>query len=120
MTPRPTFGIPYAKAGVLSNDLEGLLSRLIDAWTGDGVNEPVRDADHFIGTWARTILTELKVTDAYYVTCPECGKRIYGAGRTEDEVTKGAGIKYARHYAWHHTRERLGSNLSALVIEDQP
>ena len=110
-----TIGIPYAEAGVLSSDLEGLLSQVIDAWNTD----PVEDADKFVGGWARSILAELRVTDSYYVICPECGKRIFGVGRTEDEVTKGAGIKYARHYAWKHTKERLGSNLSAIVIAEK-
>ena len=33
----------------------------------------------------------------YHVTCPNCGYKFYGKGRTEDKVTKGAGLEYAIH-----------------------
>lgn len=115
---RPKIGIPYAEAGMLSSVIEELLDQVVNAWVGDGVNEPdIEDVDEFYQAWARTILSELKIADAYYLTCPECGKRIVGAGRTEDQVTKGAGDKYARHYAWMHTKEGLGSNLSNLEVQ---
>jgi hypothetical protein len=94
--------------------LEELLDQLVDAWQ----NQPVEDVDEFYQAWARMILKSLEVHDAYFVICPVCGKKLYGSGRTEDEITKGAGKRYARHYAWAHTGERLGTNLSAVVIAD--
>ena len=111
---RKTIGIPYAEAGMLSSELEELLDQMVDAWQ----NNPVEDVDEFYQAWAVMMLKSLKITDRYFVTCPECDKKLYGSGRTEDEITKGAGVRYARHYAWAHTKERLGSNLSAVVIED--
>jgi hypothetical protein len=111
MATKPPIGIPYAEAGVLSADLEGLLSQMIDAWNTD----PVEDADEFVGGWARSIMTELDIADTYYLTCPECDKRLPSGGGTEDEVTKGAGDRYARHYAWQHTKARLGTVPSDLA-----
>jgi hypothetical protein len=40
----------------------------------------------------------------YYVQCPKCpgpGGKMYGQGRTEDEITKSAASLYAWHYEWH-------------------
>jgi hypothetical protein len=105
-----TIGIPYAKPGMLSSDLEELLAELVGEMHDEGYGP------EFEANWARTILSSLKIPDAYYVTCPECDKRIEGKGRTEDEVTKCATVKYARHYAWQHTKERLGANLSNLEV----
>ncbi len=38
----------------------------------------------------------------YHVTCPTCGYKFYGKGRTEDKVTKSAGLEYAIHYEKTH------------------
>ena len=109
-------GIPYAKPGMRSSTLEELLNRLVEELHDEGYGP------EFEANWARSILTELEVHDAYFVTCPVCSKKLYGPVRriaaTEDTVTKGANARYARHYAWAHTDERLGSNLSAIVIAD--
>lgn len=115
-------GIPYAQPGMRSSALEELLNTLIEELWDEGYGP------EFEANWARTILTELEIHDAYFVTCPECGKKLsdqeferfdlHGSGRTEDAITKGAGKRYARHYAWAHTDERLGTNLSAIVIAD--
>ncbi len=40
--------------------------------------------------------------NGYNVTCPQCGDRFYGTGRTEDEVTKSVGVDYAIHYEKTH------------------
>lgn len=108
MTTKPTIGIPYAKPGVLSSDLEQILARLVGEILDEGYGP------EFEANWAQTIMAELKVADAYFVTCPECDQRIYGAGGTEDEVTKSTASKYARHYAWQHTKARLGTVPSDL------
>lgn len=108
------YGIPYAKAGVLSSDLEELLAQMVEEIQNEGYHP------EFYEAWARMILSSLKIPEAYYVTCPECDKRIDGAGRTEDEVTKCAGIKYARHYAWAHTEGHLGTVPGDGVIQRAP
>jgi hypothetical protein len=112
MTDRPTIGIPYAKPGVLSSDLEELLARLVEEMHDEGYGPG------FEANWAQTILSELDIPDRYYVTCPVCDKRIGSGGGTEDEVTKGTASKYARHYAWQHTKARLGTVPSSLEVQN--
>ncbi len=107
-----TIGIPYAKPGMRSSTLEELLNQLIEELHDEGYGP------EFEANWAKTILGELEVNDRYFVTCPECDKKLYGSGRTEDDITKGANVRYARHYAWAHTGQRLGTNLSRVEIAD--
>lgn len=38
----------------------------------------------------------------YFVTCPDCQKRFYSKGTSEDDVTKGATSMYGRHYQEQH------------------
>ena len=110
-----TIGIPYAKPGMRSSTLEELLNQLIEELHDEGYGP------EFEANWAKTIMSELGINDAYFVTCPECDEKLYGKAKwpgTEDDITKSANVRYARHYAWKHTKERLGSNLSAIVIDD--
>ena len=44
-------------------------------------------------------------TTGYYVECPECGYRFYGKGRSEDSITKSAGLEYAIHYEKTHDED---------------
>jgi hypothetical protein len=106
-----TIGIPYAEPGVFSSDLEDLLARLVEELHDEGYGP------EFEANWAQTIMAQLDIADTYYVTCPECGKRLPSGGGTEDEVTKGAASRYARHYAWAHTKARLGTVPSSLEVQ---
>lgn len=40
--------------------------------------------------------------NGYHVICPACGYKFYGQGRSEDQVTKSAGLEYAIHFEKTH------------------